>query len=577
MGRRARDARGPFSLVSVVVLLVSVVEVHGATRAGAVVPSSAVGRTVQLDLDPQGDQPNASSGPFAGFDRTGRLAAFLSPATDLVAGDTNGRTDAFVRNLDTNTTQLVTVAPDGSPANDNTVRSRLSRNGSVIVHETYASNLTDNPDTDGLLDIVARDLRTRTNQLVSVTMNGTAARGQEFASGITPDGRYVLFEARTGDLVPGDTNGSIDGFVRDLVTRTTSRVTLGSSFGGDIQPDNHSNPVAISDDGGTVLFTSGASNLGGFSGDLYVRDVRRRTTRDLSRVLPPFQYYQPFLSGTALSADGRFVAFESTDTLDDEEEPTAEGIWLHDRLTRTTRAITAAGDGVWDRALSSLVGMSNDGRRLLFSVGGQAWLYDRVAGTTRALPAGLHPVVMAAEGGVALVTTDPYGDPSSYSFIDLDSFTTAPLPLPVDAGPGPVFPYGGSFEMNDDGTHVGFWEYGNYPPIHTWVGSIASLSARDTSARESDGVAHVAVRLARASAQGVRVNYASVPGSAGSGDYTPVLGTLVFPRGVTELTVDVPLAADGRAEGPETFELTLFAPKRAVMADDRAVVTIRDG
>ena len=80
MGRRARDPRRPFSVASIVVLLVSVVEVRGATRAGAVVPSSAVGRTVQLDLDPRGDQPNASSGPFAGFDRIrGWEEAYLPP------------------------------------------------------------------------------------------------------------------------------------------------------------------------------------------------------------------------------------------------------------------------------------------------------------------------------------------------------------------------------------------------------------------------------------------------------------------------------------------------------------------
>jgi Tol biopolymer transport system component len=93
---------------------------------------------------------------------------------------------------------------------------------------------------------------------------------------ISPDGRYVVFESAASNLVPGDTNGVVDAFVRDTRTGTTSRVSLTNSSG---QVNRASEGPAISADGQRIVFLSRATNLvpGGSAGEseIYLRGYGR--------------------------------------------------------------------------------------------------------------------------------------------------------------------------------------------------------------------------------------------------------------------------------------------------------------
>ena len=112
-----------------------------------------------------------------------------------------------------------------------------------------------------------------TTVLVGATVNGDPPDGQSADTyGVSADGRYVVFTSAATNLVPGDTNGRSDTFVRDLQTGTTSRISVdalgGQSTGSALDP-------AISADGSTVTFTSTDPNLapGGYSaGTVYVAD-----------------------------------------------------------------------------------------------------------------------------------------------------------------------------------------------------------------------------------------------------------------------------------------------------------------
>src|SRR6185369_12963534 len=127
--------------------------------------------------------------------------------------------------------------------------------GTVVAFESLASNLVPG-DTNGASDIFVRDRTTDVTTRVSVGTDGTEGSGGSFVPAISMDGRWVLFESVAPDLVPDDTNGARDVFLHDRLTGTTRRMgrgteqPLGMSFGG-----------ALSPDGRTVVFDSLDVNL----------------------------------------------------------------------------------------------------------------------------------------------------------------------------------------------------------------------------------------------------------------------------------------------------------------------------
>src|SRR2546421_173164 len=121
--------------------------------------------------------------------------------------------------------------------------------------------------------------------LVSLSSSGAAANAQSDAEVISANGRYVAFNSPATNLVPGDTNGQRDIFVRDLRTGKTSRVNV-SSTGAQANNDTTDLRVSISGDGRYVAFVSLASNLvpgdTNQDWDVFVRDRRSGVTSRVS-------------------------------------------------------------------------------------------------------------------------------------------------------------------------------------------------------------------------------------------------------------------------------------------------------
>ena len=140
---------------------------------------------------------------------------FWSSASNLVPGDTNQAGDVFVRDLQSGTTQRVSVAADGTQGNGGGDDPAISADGRYVAFDSYASNLVPG-DTNDRYDVFVRDLQSRTTQRVSVATDGTQANGDSGSPAISSDGRYVAFSSDASNLVPGDTNGEPDVFVRDL-------------------------------------------------------------------------------------------------------------------------------------------------------------------------------------------------------------------------------------------------------------------------------------------------------------------------------------------------------------------------
>jgi hypothetical protein len=217
----------------------------------------------------------AAGGEVDAITAGGRLVFFSSSSPRVVAGDTNRATDVFVHNRETDTTRRVSLSSRGCQGNDASLWASASADGRYVVFASPATNMV-RTDTNSRWDVFVRDRDTRTTRRVSVSTRGDEANRDswEDSSGpkISNDGRYVTFESRATNLVPADTNARLDVFVRDVVARTTQRVNVNSS--GD-QAGRNSYSGDVSADGQVVVFESFAGNLvpgdTNGTGDIFMR------------------------------------------------------------------------------------------------------------------------------------------------------------------------------------------------------------------------------------------------------------------------------------------------------------------
>ena len=244
-------------------------------------------------------------------------------ATNLVPGDTNGLSDVFVRDLRTHRTIRVSVTSRGRQAlckagGCESTEPALNANGRYVAFESSATNLVAG-DTNRLADVFVHDLRSGRTERVSVSSAGRQAGGDRTNNGsnapaISADGRYVAFHSYASNLVRGDTNRVPDIFIRDRKGRKTARVSVS---GGGRQADQESlGSSAISADGRYVAFTSLATNLvaGDVNGitDVFVRDLRSGTTKLVSLGAAGNQGDDASAAGgVVFSADDRYLAFSS--------------------------------------------------------------------------------------------------------------------------------------------------------------------------------------------------------------------------------------------------------------------------
>ncbi|MGK7296956.1 MAG: TolB family protein [Candidatus Wenzhouxiangella sp. M2_3B_020] len=210
----------------------------------------------RVSRDSSGDGGRGESAS-ATLSDDGNVVAFHSYADDLVADDLNGHEDAFVRFRNAgSSTLMVSVTPAGIPGNGDSLRPFVSGNGDFVAFRSQASDLVAG-DTNGHWDIFVRDLTTDTTERVSVASDGNQAEHDSFEPGLSDDGRFVVFRSMAANLVAGDTNARADVFVHDRTTGETIRVS-GPATG---ESDGHSYNPVISGDGGWIAFESDATNL----------------------------------------------------------------------------------------------------------------------------------------------------------------------------------------------------------------------------------------------------------------------------------------------------------------------------
>jgi len=159
-----------------------------------------------------GSEPNGDS-YYPDISADGRYVAFRSTATNLVAGDSNGADDIFVKDMTTGATVLASASQDGAIADKGTDGApNISDDGRYVAFESKASNLTEG-DTNGQSDIFRKDIQSGAIIIMSIGQDGSAGNGASTKPSLSPDGNFVSFTSSSNNLMPGDTNGLSDIFL----------------------------------------------------------------------------------------------------------------------------------------------------------------------------------------------------------------------------------------------------------------------------------------------------------------------------------------------------------------------------
>ncbi len=317
---------------------------------------------------------NQSSGPSISAD--GRYVVFQSEADNLDPDSNDSFFDVFVRDLQARTTTLVSRATGatGAVGDDGSYESSISAHGRYVAFSSVAGNLVPE-STDSIGDILVRDLQANTTTLVSRanTPSGVVGDADSFLPSISADGRRVAFLSEADNLDLDSDDALQDVFVRDLQANTTTLVSRAGGATGVVE-DADSFNAAISADGRHVAFDSVADNLDPDSDDsirdVFVRDLQASTTTLVSRATGAAGAVANQGSlRPSISADGHQVAFSTNaDNLDPDFNDTFGAVFVRNlEANTTTLASRASGSGgaVGDGE-SSRPSISADGRRVAF-------------------------------------------------------------------------------------------------------------------------------------------------------------------------------------------------------------------
>jgi Tol biopolymer transport system component len=230
------------------------------------------GVTERISVGPGGRQTTQDSGQ-AVISADGRYVAYESWAPNLVPGDTNDGYDVFVYDRVSHTQERVSVDSAGHQANGASFAPTISADGRFVAFDSVATDLVAG-DTNGKYDVFLRDRKAATTIRVSVDGSGRQVGGDSGLASISGDGRYVGYHSFASALVPHDVNGARDAFRYDRLTGAVVRVSV-TDAGADAI--GTSGAPSLSGDGRRVAFDSLAANLASSdtnnTDDVFVREL----------------------------------------------------------------------------------------------------------------------------------------------------------------------------------------------------------------------------------------------------------------------------------------------------------------
>jgi hypothetical protein len=326
------------------------------------------GKTTRASVRTNGAEANSnSSQPH--ISHSGRFVAFSSSANNLIGLDGNGAADAFVRDRDRQKTTRVSTRSNGGEANGSSNVQGISGDGRYVLFLSSASNLVPG-DSNGVTDVFVKDRKTGKTTRVSERTNGAQGNGPSDLSSISPSGRYVAFVSAATNLVPNDSNGQFDVFVHDRKNKKTVRVSVANNGA---QGNSTSYWPAMANDG-SVAFPSFATNLGpndtNATWDVFVHNIKTENTRRVSVSSAGAQgngNSGVIFGPPAISGGGRRIAFDSqATTLVSGDSNGVIDVFFHNRENQTTRRVSVRFDGAQSNGQALMGDVSSNGEFVSF-------------------------------------------------------------------------------------------------------------------------------------------------------------------------------------------------------------------
>lgn len=377
----------------------------------------AVAWAANVDFSAPVAQGDSSVGTSSWVSNDGRYVVYQSDASDIVQGDTNGQSDVFLYDRQTDQTTRVSVASDGTQANGESGRPVISGNGRYIAYISDASNLVAGLPQSHIRRVFEYDRQTLKTTQVGLFIDGSSSLS------ISDDGRYVVTGAYNLDpsVAANRPNLTTGIYVFD---RQTQQATLVASsqemFASSVGPG------AISGDGRFVTYRS-LSEVPDAQGihqyDVYLFDRQTSQTTQVT-------YGNSSSSLPSISKNGRYLAFwSSASNLIAGDNNSQDDVFLYDRLTgQTTRIFDSSVTN--PRNYFNSTSLSNNGRFISFGYG---LVYDQQTGQTTqvANPGtshdGLGVVSLSGDGrllGLYYRPSDTYVDSSTFAFSLYDQQTS---------------------------------------------------------------------------------------------------------------------------------------------------------
>jgi alpha-tubulin suppressor-like RCC1 family protein len=396
------------------------------------------GEMEMISIASDGTQGNGdSTEPSMSAD--GRYVAFASNSTNLDPVATNGGYHVYVRDRQTDVTELISYGTGGVDLDPGTEAygPSMSADGRYVTFSSNSTNLDPNAD-NGQYQIYLYDRQTGTTELVSKDNLGVQGDGLSDYSAISDDGTIITYYSESTNLADGDTNGVRDVFVYDTNAGTTIRVSV-DDLGN--EGDGDSDYPSISGNGRYVVFGSASTNLvaddTNASEDVFVYDLQTSTIEriSVSSMGDENDGGSWSYSGNAISIDGRYVTFESVGTLLDGTDTNGKSdVYIRDRQNNTTKRLTGVDGGVEGDGDSWEPNISGDGQY----------------------------VIIETDSG----NLDPEDDNGYFDIYISDAFDSSPglhLTRVTKAygveGNGNAWAWHGS--MSDDGRYISFYDNAN--------------------------------------------------------------------------------------------------------------------
>ncbi len=313
----------------------------------------------------QVSHPTATGGGVANdrpsVSADGRYVAYSAISDTTAPGLADG---VYRYDTVTGTRTLVSVALDGTYPDDTSGEPAISSDGRYVAFSSDATNLVPD-DTNDVTDVFVRDMVTNTTTRVSVDPAGNEVQDPSYTPSISADGRYVEFTSESDDLSPKDDNLDTDAYVFD---RQTHAVTLASVVKG-VQGDFGITDAVISGNGHFVAFTTDTDLNAGdqnWSDDVYLKNLVDGTSVRISKP----KKTDPEGGGgwsASLSYDGRYVAFVGGSDIDNAADPyPGVDVFVRDTtLSTVTRVSVGPTNGFVDGFSFDPI-ISSDGSRVIF-------------------------------------------------------------------------------------------------------------------------------------------------------------------------------------------------------------------